>query len=424
MLPYYLKVREYSDLENRDIWEYELSFTPEEVDRVLMHAWELFPAWFQYFFFDENCSYHLLALLQVARPELDLVAPFRWWALPSDTVRAVTRQPGLVSKVVYRPASATVVGSRLEALSSDERKLVAELSQGRIGASDARLSALPTHLAAATLEASYDYVNYRRAGGEKDVADPVALARDLLLARSKLDVPSQAPTITTPATRPDEGHATARILAGGGRRAGRDFQEIRVRASFHDLMDPEDGYPRGGQIDFFSMGVRHFESGSTRVEEFMPFQVQSLVPRNEFFRPWSWRLAGGWRREFLANGAEPLVAAVEGSIGGAWNLAGNRVLAYVLADSRARQHHDLDSGYSLGAGPRAGVYMDLNKRWRVHLYGKALHDFSGDASSPRSFGLESRFTLGKDLAIRVDVSRSREHQQLFNAAGVSLLWYL
>jgi hypothetical protein len=35
VLPYYLKVREYGDLENRDLWEYELDLSPPEVDRVL-----------------------------------------------------------------------------------------------------------------------------------------------------------------------------------------------------------------------------------------------------------------------------------------------------------------------------------------------------------------------------------------------------
>src|SRR5207247_7522605 len=94
ILPYYLKVREYSDMENRDLWEYELELAPPELERVLLHLWELLPAYYQYYFFDENCSYHLLGLLQVARPELELPAPFRWWALPVDTVRSEERRVG------------------------------------------------------------------------------------------------------------------------------------------------------------------------------------------------------------------------------------------------------------------------------------------------------------------------------------------
>jgi hypothetical protein len=40
MLPYYLKVSEYSDMENRDIWEYHLNLNVQ-IDQMLMHIWEV-----------------------------------------------------------------------------------------------------------------------------------------------------------------------------------------------------------------------------------------------------------------------------------------------------------------------------------------------------------------------------------------------
>ena len=36
--PYYVRVRQYNDLENRDIWEYRLNFTEQEIDLLLMHV--------------------------------------------------------------------------------------------------------------------------------------------------------------------------------------------------------------------------------------------------------------------------------------------------------------------------------------------------------------------------------------------------
>ena len=424
ILPYYMKVREYSDLENRDIWEYELDFTPREVDLVLMHAWEMGPSWFQYFFFDENCSYQLLALLQVARPELDLVAPFRWWALPSDTVRAVTGSAGLLSRAVFRPSQATVVGRRLEGLSEPERDLVKQLSMARIGAGDARLRVLPEDRAAATIEAGYDYVNYRRAIGKQDVPDPAALARELLVARSSLDAGSQAPAIATPGVRPDQGHSTSRVDLGAGRRAGRNFQELRARASYHDLVDPEEGYERGAQLEYFGLRLRRYEQGPVRIEDLAIIDIFSLSRRDEFFQPRSWKFTVGLRREFLADGSDPLALALDGGAGGAWSAAGGRSLVYAMADGAARQHHRLDGGYALGAGARAGALLDAGSRWGVHAYARALRYVLGDLDTPRSLGLESRLTLGRDLALRLDISRNREHGRLFNAAAVSILWYL
>ena len=66
---YYERVKAYSDIENRDIWEYQLNYSPDEVDFMLRHLWELLPVYFDYYFIDENCSYQLLALLEAARPD-------------------------------------------------------------------------------------------------------------------------------------------------------------------------------------------------------------------------------------------------------------------------------------------------------------------------------------------------------------------
>ena len=62
-------------LENRDVWEYELNLEPHEIERLLAHTWELGFTRFDYYFFDENCSYHLLSLLDVARPGVELTDP-------------------------------------------------------------------------------------------------------------------------------------------------------------------------------------------------------------------------------------------------------------------------------------------------------------------------------------------------------------
>src|SRR5206468_11436433 len=320
ILPYYLKVREYSDMENRDLWEYELELAPLELERVLLHLWELLPAYYQYYFFDENCSYHLLGLLQVARPELELTAPFRWWALPVDTRRAITAEPGLVARTVYRPANATIIGARLNNLSEEERSIAKNLSLGRAPSGEA-LRGRPVPRAAAVLETSYDYVNYRRATGKQDVADPAALARELLVARSQFDVGPQTPPID-PGTRPDNGHATSRVSFGAGSRDGRNFQELAFHPTYHEVMDAEGGYVRGAQIEFFDTVVRHYNGGDTRLERFVPADILSLPPRDDFFSPRSWRGSGGWQRSVVKPGPQTPVSLLDCGSRATWGNPG------------------------------------------------------------------------------------------------------
>src|SRR5262249_48813374 len=75
-LPYYMKVQEYNNLESRDLWEYTLTFTPAELERLVRHLWEMGSAEMDYYFFNRNCSYQLLPLLEVARPSLHVADPF------------------------------------------------------------------------------------------------------------------------------------------------------------------------------------------------------------------------------------------------------------------------------------------------------------------------------------------------------------
>lgn len=428
ILPYYLKVREYSNLENRDIWEYSLNFTPEETDRILMHAWELGPNYFEYYFFDENCAYHLLGLLQVARPDMDLTTPFRWWAIPTDSVREIAQQPGLVKSVVYRPSSATVAKFRLSRLDDRERGLVKDLSAGRITTADPALQALPMEREAAVLEASQEYAGYRRAAGKKDVADPDELARQLLTARSRLNVAEQAPPVPMPEVHPDQGHASSRFTLGAGRMGGQNFQEASVRATYHDLLDDERGYARGAEVEFFSLKFRHYDFGTnipagTRVENFTPINILSMSPRNDFFQAMSWKIAAGWQRVRGPNGNEPLAFSLDGGAGASWSNPGNTALWYAFVDNSARYSSGLLNSYALGMGASTGVLYDMTPSWRLHPYVRGMRYFLGQTDTPWSYGLEQRIALGRDLALRVDLRRNREMNWVYNSGMLSMLFY-
>jgi hypothetical protein len=423
ILPYYVKVREYSDLENRDLWEYQLDLTPVEIDRVLMHAWELGSVYFQYYFFDENCSYQLLSLLQVAKPELDFTGQFRWWAIPADTVSAITRHPKLVRKVVYRPANATRLHYNLSKLDGRERKLVKELSVRRISANDPELTILPHDRAAAVLEAGQDFVSYRRAIGKSDVVDPSALAHELLTARSNLNVAAQASGVPVPKTRPDQGHDSSRVTLSAGIKEGVSFQELQARATYHDILDDDGGYARGAEIEFFSLALRHYDTVSTRVERFTPVNILSLTPRDDFFQPLSWKIRAGWQRVRAADGSEPLAFSLDGGAGGSWSNKRNTALWYALLDGSSHASRSLADGYALGVGASMGGLFDLGPRWRIHGYARSLRYFLGQQDTTVTTGLEQRYTLGRNSALRADFSHKRELQRTYNSGSVSVLYY-
>lgn len=427
IMPYYLKVREYNDLENRDIWEYELNLTPAEIDRMLMHAWELGEVHFDYYFFDENCSYYLLELLETARPDLDLTTQFRWWAIPTDTVRAVVQQQGLLRRVVYRPSNATVVQHRLQRMSHSERVAALGLAMGTLAASDESMVGLRPERRAGVLEVGYDYLSYLRAAGDvaPDAAGPRATA--LLQARSGVTAQADYEAVPVPDVRPDQGHRTARIALGAGRRDGIDFMELRMRPSYHDLLDHEPGYAQGAQIQFMDFGVRYYgEDVGLRLEDFRPVDIFSVSPRNAFFRPLSWRVDGGWTRKRLADGSEPLVAGLHGGAGWAWRFPdpyGSRNLAYVFIEATTQFHGRLDHNYAFGLGPNAGVFVDFGTRLRTELFARTQAFVAGENAAEWQAGIRQRYTLTTDSALRLEFSREGQEDQRWNTGTLSLHLY-
>ena len=293
-LPYYLKVKEYRDIENRDIWEYRLNLTDAQVRRMLLHVWEMGNASFDYFFFKENCSYQLLPLLEVANPDWRFTDQFTFWTIPGDTVRLLSAQSGLVGDAVPRPARTTQIRRRYGRLSSDERGVLRRILQQPALVREPAFQQRPVERRALLLDIASDYLRYQSITDEKQAETYKARDREVLVARSELKVKSDDTPIEPFVTRPELGHRTSRIGTGAGYRQDEWFEEVSLRASYHDLLDPEPGHAPGYQIELLSGALRHYEKAEqTRLERFTLADVLSLTPADALFRSPSWKVNVG-----------------------------------------------------------------------------------------------------------------------------------
>jgi hypothetical protein len=421
--PYSQKVKEYGDWESRDIWEYRLALRSDAVELLMLHVWELRDVRFDYFFFDENCSWALLGLLQVARPDLDLQAQFPLWAMPADTVRATLGAAGLAAEPTWRPSAATQIAHDARSLSPAELRLVRELASGERAPDDAEVAALPDLRRAAVLTVAYDLVRQRATPERVDEERP--RSRALLLARSRVSVQgSIGEPVPVPRVRPDRGHDTARLRLGSGVRNGEAFLEARARPAFHDLLDPQGGYTRGAQIDFLDVALRWYpESQQVRLHELGLLDITSLAPQGALFRPISWR---------FGTGVESTLAPVRGELreryfwrtGGGAGLTfalGDFGLAYGFVEARGDVSSYLQPAWALGAGGSAGVLVgDERDRWRAHLHGSAIRYALGDPNTDLALHLDQRVAITQDDAIELRLSAHDAFGESWLEAG--LFW--
>jgi hypothetical protein len=416
-IPYYLKVKEYRDIENRDIWEYRLNLTDAQVRRMLMHAWEMGQAAFDYYFFKENCSYQLLPLLEVVDPNRRLTEHFAFWTIPGDSVRLLTQEPGLVGDIAYRPARTTQIRQRYRRLSGGERSWVTRIADDPSLARAPSFTQLGAERQALILDIVSDYLRYRGVKDEDRAGLYKERDRAVLVARSGLRVKSDDTPIEPFVTRPELGHRTSRIGAGAGYRQDEWFEEVNLRASYHDLLDPEPGHAPGYQIELLSAALRHYERAEqTRLERFTLANVMSLTPADALFLSPSWKINVGMQ---TLRHNDCRYCAAWGGNGGAgltfethlWK----REYFFGFGEVEATYSHAFEETHRAGGGGSAGVLADLTDRWRLLASGSYLRFPLGEKSDEFRWSTGLRYTLAKDAALRFEFNHRerRDNEAVF-----------
>ena len=72
-MPYHQKMSQYAHGDQRNQWIYRLRLDHDEIVRVVQHLVELTDIASDYYFFDENCAFNILYLIEVGRPGVNLV---------------------------------------------------------------------------------------------------------------------------------------------------------------------------------------------------------------------------------------------------------------------------------------------------------------------------------------------------------------
>jgi len=417
ILPYYKKIKEYSDLEHRDIWEYQLNFSPEEVHRLLRHVWELNDIYFEYYFFDENCAYHLLSLLEAARPTLHLREQLPAWIIPADTVRTVIAVPGILKQAIFRPASATKLRHHLQQLPPKQQDLVYQLATWEIEPEDTRLAALDITTRTQVLEVAYDYLYYQHKGSQANKTGARRL-RKLLVARSRLPSNIAFSPLPMPSP-PEQGHASFRLTAGSGYDGDQHYQNLQLRPAYHDLLDPNTGYTPGAQINFLDLSLR-YQNQALKFEGLKLIDIVSLTPSDRFFQPFSWKINTGWLRRQLSKGERALVYRTNGGAGLSYKPLAN-VLGYAFLETSLDIGGKLQHDYALGFGGSMGLFVDGGSRWRGHIYTTAQRFSLGHTQTMREIGIEQRFTLSQNSSLRLQWSRHYFTKD-YAASQIELSW--
>lgn len=405
--PYYMKVNEYVSSENRDLWEYDLNMTPEQIQNMLRHIWELQnSAHINYYFIDENCAYFLLALLEVANPDWNFIDHLPWYVAPAKTIKVLYETPGIVSHVHFRPSAFKVMQYRMGQLNKKQLGTLSTLidthSMTKTGPIDSPI----------TIDAALDYMQYLRAENKgKQTPEEKNFYRELLVARSKMDTPEATldESKLSQDSRPDQSHETMQIGSSLGTVNNQLGQEFHLRMGLSDFVNDDTGLIPHAAMKFLDAQFRYIEKPNRFVAESLQFvQVRSLFPRNEVQKSLSW----GINAEVITPhelGCEHCKALHgEASGGYTWQISKQWTQA-VFFTANIDGSDIYTHGYRLGPSFDLETVYEHSKRTKTHLLIREFFyntDFSGNFVGRTPFTdilLEQGWALSKKWDIRAKV---------------------
>ncbi len=344
---YSKKIKEYSDLEQRDIWEYPLDLTQAEINRLLLHIFEIRHFYADYFFLSENCSYNLLWLIEVAKASVNLTQQFKHKAIPIDTLRAIADK-GLVKETVYRPSKRKIILQKSQAIKDyPEAVSFAKSSDFNLE----KLKGLSITQKANTLELGSHLLQISYSNNKIDKKEYLEHFLKLLSERSKLGAISSVP-IETPIA-PVAGHKSNKLTFSYG---SNSEVLMRMKLAYHDIYDNESGYVPGAYINFFDTSLQYINK-TLKVHEINLLDIRSYAIQDPVFKPISWQISLGGKRIF----SDELNAFLQ--VGGGMTLGNDKLFSFATISPavyyRKNSEHSISANVGLIYNPSPSVKFGL-----------------------------------------------------------------
>lgn len=429
-IPYYYKIREYSNYEFRDLWSYELDLSFAEILEAVDHIWELGHTYFDYYYFHENCSYHLLSILDVVRPQLNLTSHYQVYTIPADTVRILDKH-GLITSHKQRESTYSMLLRLSEGLDHQELKIAKSIAQNPsqnlvLLTDDDKKNA---QILDVSIEA-FDYFNAEKILIDdkvtKEKKEPLLIAR--ALNREISDI-KEAPAFLRDSPAKSHSGTRYQAYAGHQNKLGM-FGGLEWRAAIHDLLDPPAGSLKGAQLEMFKASFLYQDLGGQSklaLDNFTLLTLKNYPAQNFWSTPLSWELEVGVQNRFRRMCFDCPELTIGGAVGSSIELNNERVLISFLLNGEGNVSDFYQDSYRLGIGPKLVMRYLFNEKWGVQAnayYHFNTYQFNRIGRDGFSLGeLEGRYHLNSLFSLGASYQHQLLEQESVNRVQFSLMVY-
>jgi hypothetical protein len=287
LTPFYPRAHEYGNIENRDLWEYEIKLSEDQRVFLLEHAFELSNAGNEpYLFLNRNCAAVILDFLDVVFPEYELGKnAVQFFYSPLQGLKLLNEKK-LLGNVFLRKSLRTESNETYNNLSSIEKDLVQKLINGNLSISTINEPKI--------LDVAMSILTYRKLTNELNEQQD-ALIYSIGVARSKLELDHSSsinPKIMNNLSGdPLNGHDTHQLSLGVIKSNEQKSLQLGFRAAGHAIEDRSSGHLDNTQILFFDGSIRIQSTYSTKkliLNQLSFIDIKSFSPYSIIDHSFSW----------------------------------------------------------------------------------------------------------------------------------------
>ncbi len=408
----------YVEVDLRDLWEYQLDLSDDEVAQVVAHSWELMRVKFTYYFFSENCAYRVAELLQLVIHEPLL--PKTPWSIPSTVFNKLATiqrdNKPLVAHITRIPSRQNRFYAKYFALTTDERAVVQQKTKNSDQASEARYQELASTSKIKITETLFDYYEFR-AANEHDL-NKFRREKQQVLAE-RLQLPAASPNWPDDRSQPPHTGQPPLLLQVSALNNNNwgNGAEIRVRPAYYDLLSLNAGRLPHSRLSMFDLRAVYLDSAARfRSLELVGIETLNLSRTGlEGDGGNAWKVRFGFEQQDLSCHS-CTIFSVDGGVGKAIGI-NDRASAFAMIEGRLQSQAN-DSGMA-AATARIGLLFDTDGMWKSEISLGARRYIDQARDTEPLVRWENRFGTRRDIDFRLTYEKNVAHEI---KGSVSLYW--
>ncbi len=301
-ISYYFHTHNYGESEMRDLWEYELDLSSDEVDFLVAHTWELLGKKYTYYFLNKNCAYRMAEILELI-DGVHLLSGSELWLAPQEIIQGIAKTSrfgkSLIKRIEYIPSRQSRLYLKYSSLQSSEKELVRDIISDNSLLETSIFSTYELKSQHKVLDTLLDYYQFVDLSEETQYSEQY---RTMLSKRYQLPpgVP-EYPTVSE-FEGPHRGRPASLVSLAGTYNTQKDFGGIfSLRPAYYDELDAEEGHVVNSSLKMATLTLDVFQD-MPRIRQFDIVDITSIHSESTSLpgdRNFAWKLNLGIYRQNL-----------------------------------------------------------------------------------------------------------------------------